>query len=266
MSSTSYDRVQLDSDTPTTDILRDFNIERCHTKWGLVIVRCAYSSKEDWDLFLSISKERARQYLQSQSSLDLWDTMDWTVIEDQDSLDNADIVESSEAFVKWRQVHGSAEVEGCDGPLTDSSIPYEMSCFPRYNYYIHVDSLTLQNVIYDHAEGVEVTDPPLYWDYRTRNSLLVVDTQNFLINKEFWEPLVIQHRKKEGKVDWAEIDEEDLYMKRVKDCDFFSLYVNLLDAEAFHGNFSIYSEYEPRDNLDKNVGHDFEDRLYRCRL
>lgn len=76
--------------------------ERLKT-WGLAVVRCSYSSEEDWELFLSIIKERVQSNLESCNSLDLWHHV--AVIEDKARLENAEVDRSSNIFTEWAQQH-----------------------------------------------------------------------------------------------------------------------------------------------------------------
>ena len=58
-------------------------------KWGFVIYRCTYESYSDWARFMDLLNTRVRLNLEGESSLDLFDRLDWCVQDDRDVLDGA---------------------------------------------------------------------------------------------------------------------------------------------------------------------------------
>jgi hypothetical protein len=58
-------------------------------RWGFVIYRCTYESDSDWARFMDLLNTRVRVNLEEESSLDLFDRLDWCVQDDRDVLDGA---------------------------------------------------------------------------------------------------------------------------------------------------------------------------------
>lgn len=58
-------------------------------KWGFVIYRCTYKSDSHWARFMDLLNTRMRLNLEGESSLDLYDRLDWCVQDDRDVLDGA---------------------------------------------------------------------------------------------------------------------------------------------------------------------------------
>src|SRR5690349_8430371 len=64
--------------------------------WGFVIFRCTYASEEKWDKFLAHLRELAQEYFQYETgpTKHVYELMAWTVIEDAETLDGADILQT----------------------------------------------------------------------------------------------------------------------------------------------------------------------------
>ena len=93
-------------------------------RWGFVIYRCTYSSQEKWDKFIGLVKKHARDYFEKTRMERVHDRLSWTIIEDADTLDGADIVETSRRFKDWADSQGKQEMEG-------SEFSNRWGCWPR---------------------------------------------------------------------------------------------------------------------------------------
>ncbi|KAK4157150.1 hypothetical protein C8A00DRAFT_29859, partial [Chaetomidium leptoderma] len=67
-------------------------------QWGFVIFRCTYGSQEKWDKFVALLKEHASEsdYFEWRAMEHVHDRLAWTIIQDAETLDGADIVETIE--------------------------------------------------------------------------------------------------------------------------------------------------------------------------
>lgn len=203
--------------------------------WGLVLVRCTYLSQSDWDIFLSVTKQRVRKRLFDCNSSDLWETLTWTVIED-DKLDGAGIAESCDIFDNWVRKEGVEELTGSlYGPMDDEYVGGDGPT--RYDYYVHVDSLTVQSVVSDHKRGVASIDPDISALDRTSKNYLVVYSHEFQWNIGSWESFVGCETSEGVAPRWSNFNEEDQFSKRVKGTDVLNLYVNLLYPIAYDLGF-----------------------------
>ncbi|KAJ9149128.1 hypothetical protein NKR19_g5827 [Coniochaeta hoffmannii] len=113
--------------------------------WGFVIYRCTYGSQEKWDKFLALAKQEARDYLERWGTGDLsvYDKMDWTVIEDAETLNGASILDATRKFDAWVKADGRAEMQHITSPDT------WRSCAPRYQFFMYVDEESLESVVDD---------------------------------------------------------------------------------------------------------------------
>lgn len=59
-------------------------------RWGFIIFRCTYDDDEKWDRFLEFLNTRVRLNLQDEGGEELFNRIDWSVQEDEASLDGAD--------------------------------------------------------------------------------------------------------------------------------------------------------------------------------
>jgi hypothetical protein len=113
------------------------SLEECKLDhWGFVIYRCTYGSQEKWDKFIALAKQEAHDYLKHWGTGDLsvYDKMDWTVVEDAETLDGASILETTRKFQAWVKADEREETQGNFGT-------------PRYHYFVHVDEESLESVV-----------------------------------------------------------------------------------------------------------------------
>lgn len=131
---------QLKKDTLLTNSLKEDKLNH----WGFVICRCTYGSQAKWDKFLALAKQEAHESLKDWGTGDLsvYDKMDWTVIEDAETLDGASILDTTRKFKAWVGVDGRTEMQG--SILTDT-----WQNVPRYKFFMHVDEESLESVVDD---------------------------------------------------------------------------------------------------------------------
>jgi len=133
------------SDTAIANSLEQYKLDR----WGFVIYRCTYASQEKWDKFLALAKREARDRLERGGAGDLsvYDKMDWTVMEDAETLDGASMLDTSRKFRAWVKADGRAELQGT--ALAHSATWRDAPGLPRYCYFMHVDEQSLESVMDD---------------------------------------------------------------------------------------------------------------------
>ncbi|KAG7286938.1 hypothetical protein NEMBOFW57_006438 [Staphylotrichum longicolle] len=178
--------------------------------WGFVIFRCTYASEEKWDKFLAHLRELAQEYFQYETgpTRNLHETMAWTVIEDAEMLDGADILQTSRIFDEWvtkgNLGKGLQEMRG-------SRFNAEWHYSPRYTYFLHVDEESLESVVDDEKRLA----PGGYF-------CTVVRAENVLI----WEKELLTGQSYDSGIDNGELDDESLrdHRKRVRVDDLMSLY------------------------------------------
>ncbi|PPJ51966.1 hypothetical protein CBER1_10082 [Cercospora berteroae] len=74
-------------------------------KWGFVIYRCTYSNDSDWQIFLDRYTHFMRNTLEFYNGLEIFDRLDITVIEDQQTLQGASSAAVREHFKAWSDEH-----------------------------------------------------------------------------------------------------------------------------------------------------------------
>jgi hypothetical protein len=58
--------------------------------WGFITYRCTYGDDKKWDEFMDFLKARVKFSLEGEGAGDIYDRLDWIVIEDEETLDKAD--------------------------------------------------------------------------------------------------------------------------------------------------------------------------------
>lgn len=131
-----------------------------HTKWGFVIYRCTYESDSDWTEALSRLRESTESRLEFYNGMDMLENMLFTIIEDQQTLDQASTSTIREHFKQWIQTAPQRE-QGGDSLPGDSA---------RYKYCISIDAESLQSILGGSLDGF-VNIISAYW-LPTRERLL----------------------------------------------------------------------------------------------
>jgi hypothetical protein len=108
-----------------------------HRVWGWVIFRCTYDSDEDWDKFMDYMRRALRKALERNGGLDLLDSCSITVIEDEETLDDASTAFVREEFKKWC----------CSAPQQEQGTGPTRS--QRYQFYIQIEEESLHSVLHE---------------------------------------------------------------------------------------------------------------------
>ncbi|KAF6817198.1 hypothetical protein CPLU01_13645 [Colletotrichum plurivorum] len=111
-------------------------------KWGFVIYRCTYDDDGLWDRYLAQLKSLCHDDLVEEGRAELLEPyLDWIVIEDRATLDNASRVEVRKHFNQWLS---KQNIPLLPTNLYLSVVPMEL---PRFRYCLYVDKQCLDTVI-----------------------------------------------------------------------------------------------------------------------
>ncbi|KAE9573282.1 hypothetical protein CGMCC3_g10646 [Colletotrichum fructicola] len=111
-------------------------------KWGFVIYRCTYDDDELWNRYLAQLKSFCHNQLVEYQRAELLEQyLDWVVIEDRATLNNASRVEVRKHFNQW--------VSEQNVPMFPTKaylniFPIQM---PRFRYCLYVDKQCLNTII-----------------------------------------------------------------------------------------------------------------------
>ncbi|WYZ35401.1 hypothetical protein EsH8_X_000048 [Colletotrichum jinshuiense] len=110
-------------------------------RWGFVVYRCTYDDNELWDRYLAQLKSFYYSYLSKERcSMLLEQYLDWVVIDDRATLDNASRLEVRKYFNQW---------------VLEQNVPTNpvnaiTNCFPiqlpRFQYCLYIDKQCLDTV------------------------------------------------------------------------------------------------------------------------
>lgn len=92
--------------------------------WGFVIVRCSYTNETKWDAFLANIKDDifARERESSVASINqLNEWLRWTIIEDREVLEGANMQVAATKFDEWVKSVGREEVRQPTSPRHTSN-------------------------------------------------------------------------------------------------------------------------------------------------
>ncbi|KAF6827283.1 hypothetical protein CPLU01_09160 [Colletotrichum plurivorum] len=111
-------------------------------KWGFVIYRCTYDDDELWDRYLAQLKSLCHDNLVEDRRAELLEPyLDWVVIEDRATLDNASRVEVRKHFNQWLSRQNITWFPTRANPITPPR------GLPRFRYCLYVDKQCLDTVI-----------------------------------------------------------------------------------------------------------------------
>ncbi|KAL3420327.1 hypothetical protein PVAG01_08826 [Phlyctema vagabunda] len=115
-------------------------------EWGFVIYRCTYQSQEKWEKFISTIQELAKEHLEQDCDQDLWETLQWTIIEDPE-LDGASYAEASRWHDKWVQCELGRDKYRLHARIVGRTLDeyFERGAIIRHGYFIHVDEDVLES-------------------------------------------------------------------------------------------------------------------------
>ncbi|KAF9766460.1 hypothetical protein IL306_001151 [Fusarium sp. DS 682] len=124
---------------PLSSLIRD--MQRTDFKrWGFVIYRTVYTedSQSQWENYIEFLKAAVEDKLKFKELFTLLEPhLEWTIIEDRKTLENASKQQVREKFTQWASSDRSVER---DGPGAESAFG---SGHPRYRYCIYVDQKCL---------------------------------------------------------------------------------------------------------------------------
>lgn len=112
-------------------------------KWGWVIYRCTYEDDEAWSRFKQIVEERSRTSIASFDTPVVGNTLEWTFVEDRDTLDSASKHRLHARFREW-----AAHAIDIENPHHENRHLGAIG-IPRYEYFVMVDEGALRSVVYD---------------------------------------------------------------------------------------------------------------------
>ncbi|KAH7303664.1 hypothetical protein B0I35DRAFT_446379 [Stachybotrys elegans] len=115
-----------------------------HHKWGFVIFRTTYSNQKNWEMFMSRLREGVSSALDIYGcTAELEPFLQWTIIENAESLDSATKGHVRDIFRNWvleRSVQRDGSGVDCDPRLL-------MSRVPRYRLCLMVDDACLESLV-----------------------------------------------------------------------------------------------------------------------
>ena len=128
------------------------NIERSlhedgESVWGFVIYRCTYASDADWQAFTNRLQRYIRRTLNIYNGIDMLDSMAFTVMEDKERFDGAEVRDVRGAFVEWVRAQ-----RGEDGGRERNEQWNGRMVSQRYRYCVMVDEEALESILEDEDE------------------------------------------------------------------------------------------------------------------
>jgi hypothetical protein len=110
-------------------------------KWGFLIYRCDYRDDEAWKTFIDKWSNRVRSCLLDQyGDTSLVKTLEFTVKDNQSSLNNASVEQIHKIFTEWTRSE-EAQAEQKDAVKTGHI------SIPRYMFCVHVDAPSLDGCL-----------------------------------------------------------------------------------------------------------------------
>ncbi|KAI1742855.1 hypothetical protein F4680DRAFT_411894 [Xylaria scruposa] len=136
--------------------------------WGFLIYRCTYGDNEAWNRYMEAFKERVHHELEYHGRDWLLEQYaQWTVVEDEETLNGASKQQVRERFVQWRDQHSVSQ------ELSEAVMLARQSAFwathpstrlPRFTYCLYVDQKcldTLKRYSEAKASGSSLLDWPV---------------------------------------------------------------------------------------------------------
>lgn len=115
-----------------------------HTTWGYVIYRTTYESDADWAEFMYRLRAWAEDSMDFYNGQDVLDQMTWTIFDDEEDFDGADVATIRRHFQTWTDSAVRSEQ-----PRQHDGAPAGMGRSPRYRYCIQVDAEALKSSVHD---------------------------------------------------------------------------------------------------------------------
>ncbi|KAH0329990.1 hypothetical protein KCU71_g417, partial [Aureobasidium melanogenum] len=115
-----------------------------HKTWGYVIYRTTYESDADWAEFMRRLRWWTTDSMEFYNGQDVLDRMTWTVFDDRERFDGANVATIRGHFRDWAEAAVQSEQ-----PESDQSAPISMGRSPRYRYCILVDGDALKSAVHE---------------------------------------------------------------------------------------------------------------------
>ncbi|KAI9927169.1 hypothetical protein ASPWEDRAFT_33117 [Aspergillus wentii DTO 134E9] len=132
----------MEGPSPTQAILEGLRGLK-HEKWGWVIYRCTYADDKAWTRFKDIINKRSHEEIAEFDSPELANTLEWTYVEDCDTLDGISIPQLRTRFQAW-----AADAIRTENPRAEG-LGLVNHGYPRYSYFIEIDEDALRRVVYE---------------------------------------------------------------------------------------------------------------------
>jgi hypothetical protein len=135
--------------TPNTPFIRNYadRIEKALNKagfrsWGFPIYRRTYQSDSDWAEFLRRYRWYVTESLKEHNGIDLLDTLEITVFENQEVFEGASTATIREHFQQWATTAIQEEQD-----VSPDMLRYSNFAAARYRFCLSVDEESLQSVL-----------------------------------------------------------------------------------------------------------------------
>ncbi|CAD0109395.1 unnamed protein product [Aureobasidium uvarum] len=117
-----------------------------HKTWGFVIYRTTYEDDTDWTEFMRRLRYWTMDNMKFYNGQDVLDRMTWTIFDNRERFDGADVSTIRQHFRNWAEKAARAEQQQPEE--ADDKLP-SMGRSPRYRYCIQVDADALKSAVYD---------------------------------------------------------------------------------------------------------------------
>ncbi|KAJ1326056.1 hypothetical protein MN608_09258 [Microdochium nivale] len=122
--------------TGTLGMMINLHIKNRFPKWGFVVLRGVYDNDAEWATFISLYKANVADELHGFGLEDeLGPHLEWTVIEDRATLENAPKDAVRARFLEWVNTR-SVERDG-----EGAEAPWLVKSLPRFRYCLYIDEL-----------------------------------------------------------------------------------------------------------------------------
>lgn len=120
-------------------------------KWGFNIYRCSYLSQGRWEKFISLLKEDTKEYLENDQ--DLWETLEWKIIENEEALSGKGWKETREFHDAWvleelrKKAENGNELELPDYMSESEKLEARVDTQPHFEFFIFADEVSINSVV-----------------------------------------------------------------------------------------------------------------------
>jgi hypothetical protein len=136
-----------------------------HSTWGYVIYRTTYENDTNWVEIMRRLRAWTEDAMDMCNGQDVLDRMTWTIFDDKEHFDGADVTTIRHHFQTWTETAVQSEQ-----PRKPDGAPADMGRSPRYKYCIQVDAEALKSCVHD-------APPPPSFDENDQGWVKVVDKE-----------------------------------------------------------------------------------------